>query len=43
MKKWTAFLLVLTLVLGVMAPALAEDPTSLTVWHNHTWYPNGQV
>lgn len=39
MKKWTAFLLVLTLVLGVMAPALAEDPTSLTVWLNHTWYP----
>ncbi|MEA5013382.1 MAG: hypothetical protein VB099_02365 [Candidatus Limiplasma sp.] len=40
MKKGTALALVAALLLGLMAPALAE--TDLTVWLNHTWYPTDE-
>ena len=40
MKKGTALALVAALLLGLMAPALAE--TELTVWLNHTWYPTDE-
>lgn len=40
MKKRIALALVLTLLLGLAAPALAD--TELTVWLNHTWYPTDE-
>ena len=40
MKKRIALALVLTLLLSLAAPALAD--TELTVWLNHTWYPTDE-